>query len=546
MRFGFLNRFSAILSGTGMAPEGPAYRAGGFHGQEFAAWLPPATSADSAVLPNRDLSVARVRDVIRNDPAAQSGVARLVEMLVGAKLTLSSKPDARALGLDATNPAHNKILRELAGSIESEWYQFGNDPQRRCDAQRRLSINGMFRLLARTYVTMNETTAVLKWKPRAGGRYATCVQAFDPDRLSNPNGQPTTQLLRGGIEFDEDGAPIAGHVRNGHPADWYIVPPPLTWTRVPFRTPTGRPVLIHGFEPEREDQARAMTPFAALVKRMRMIGKFSDTELASATVNALFAAFVKSSLPVSEATQAFTPQTVQTLENQRLNYWAKNPAHVGGVRIPIMPIGDSIEINNSPRQTTAFPAFTKTFLQSIAAALGVSYQQLSGDWESINYSSARAALNEVWRHVAMLFAAFVDQVVLPIHYAQLEEAFDRGYVKAPAGCPDFWEMPGAYLKARWIGPGRGYVDPVKEAQGASLRMGAMISTLEDECADMGRDLEETLDQIANEEAMLAERKLTRTLSAGSGLTPDPSDAGNDPDAVDDTSKESPKDKKAAA
>ncbi|CUT12528.1 Phage portal protein [Bradyrhizobium sp.] len=522
------DRIAAIRSGCGDVPE-PAYRAGGFRGQEFAAWAPPPTSADSAVLPYRDLSVARTRDVVRNDPTAASGVARLVEMLVGAKLTLSSKPDARALGMDATDKGHRKILRDLAAGIESEWYQFGNDPQRRCDAQQRLSINGIFRLLARTFATMNETTAVMKWKPARGGRYATCIRAVDPDRLSNPYSQPTTQGLRGGIEFDDDGVPLGYHLRNGHPADWYIVPAPLTWTRIPARTASGRPVFIHGFEPEREDQARAMTPFASLVKRLHMVGKFSDTELASATVNALFAAFVKSSLPVGEATAAFTPQTVQTMEGKRLNYWAENPARIGGVRIPVMPIGDEIQINSSPRQTTAFPDFQKAFLQSIAAALGISYQQLSGDWESINYSSARAALNEVWRHIQMLFAAFVDQVVLPIHYCQLEEAFDRGYIKRPSGCPDFWDMPGAYLRSRWIGPGRGYVDPVKEAQGASLRMGAMISTLEDECADLGRDLEDTLDQIANEEEMLKERSLTRVISAGSGLQPDPSDAGNDED-----------------
>ena len=29
----------------------------------------------------------------------------------------------------------------------------------------------------------------------------------------------------------QDGVPLAYHVRNGHPADWYIVPPPMTWTR---------------------------------------------------------------------------------------------------------------------------------------------------------------------------------------------------------------------------------------------------------------------------------------------------------------------------
>ena len=115
------------------------------------------------------------------------------------------------------------------------------------------------------------------------------------------------------------------------------------------------------------------------------------------------------------------------------------------------------------------------------------------------------------------------------------------YIKPPAGAPDFWDMPGAYLRARWIGPGRGYVDPVKEAQGAGLRISAMISTLEDENADLGRDLTDTLDQQADEEEMLKERGLTRTLSAGSGLLPDPSDAGNDaaPESPSENDKSRP-------
>jgi lambda family phage portal protein len=502
-----------------------AYRSGSYHSQEMAAWRPFSASADAAILPNRDLSIARVRDLVRNDPHAVAGVAKLVDMLIGAGLRSSSKPDMRALGLSPSKKKDAKIARELGEAMEAEWRTFANDPLRRCDAQRRLSMNGMFRLLCRTWVINGETTASLGWKNR--GRYSTCVRAIDPDRLSQPNGAATTATMRAGVEFDDDGEPIAYHVRNGHPSDWYdIRPNALTWTRIPRSTSWGRPVFIHGFEPDREDQARAITPFAALMQRMRMIGKFADTELASAMVNALFAAFVKSSLPVDAVNQAFTPQTL-TYADKRLDHYEKFPAMLNGVRIPVMPVGDEIQINNATRSTVSFPKFQSAFLQSIAAALGVSYEQLSMDWSMVNYSSARAALNEVWRHIMTIFSAFTEQVADPIRLAVIEEAFDRGYIVAPKGLPDFWDMPGAYLRGRWIGPGRGYVDPVKEAQGAGLRMGNMTATLETECADQGGDLEETLDQIAREEAMLKDRGLTRTLSAGSGLLPDPSDAGND-------------------
>lgn len=498
-----------------------AYKAASLASQETYGWRPPLTSGESSTLYDRHLAGTRADDLARNDPHARAGIMRLVDMLIGAGIHLTPQPNARALGLDRGDDKQRVVLHDLAGALKSEWQLFAEDPSRRCDAQRRLSLNGLLRLKARTFVTKGESTGYLTWRPEGAARYATCVRAIDPARLSNPMGQPDTVRLRGGIEYDEEGAPVAYHVRNAHPADWFRFAQALQWTRIPRATAWGRPVFIHGFEPEREDQSRAVTPFAALMTRLRMIGKFADTELASATINALFAAFVSSNLPLAEATAAFTPEAF-TFADRRMAHYEKNPPHLNGVRIPIMPIGDKVEINASPRQTSAFHLFQAAFLQSIASALGLSYEQLAMDWSKTNYSSARAALNEVWRMVQRLFAQFVEQVVTPIYYAQVEEAFDRGYVTAPKGAPGFWDMPAAYLGARWIGPGRGYVDPVKEAEASSTRMGALTSTLERECAEQGADWEDVVDQIAREEAELKARGLTRIVAAPGRVEPDAS------------------------
>jgi lambda family phage portal protein len=500
-----------------------AFRGASLSHQDTYAWRPPITSGDSASLWERQLTQPRVDDLVRNDPHAVAGVNRLVDMLVGAGLRLSPTPNARALGLDQSNDADRKVLKDLAASLKSEWSLFAEDPRRFNDAQRRLSMNGQFRLIARTMSRRGEATGFLTWRPDPNARYATCLRTVDPDRLSNPMGQADTIKLRGGIEFDDHGAPVAYHVRNGHPADYFRYAQLLQWERIPRCTSWGRPVFIHAYEPDREDQSRAVTPFASLMTRLRMIGKFADTELASATVNALFAAFVTSNMPVDQATQAFTPSAM-TYADKRMDYYTAAPPTLNGVRIPVLPVGDEIKVNASPRQTTAFPAFQTAFLQSIAAALGVSYEQLSMDWSKVNYSSARAALNEVWRHIQTLFAVFTEQVVTPIYYAQVEEAFDRGYVVAPKGAPDFWAAPGAYLNARWIGPARGYVDPTKEAEAAGIRMGNFTSTLEKEAADAGMDWEENLDQIAVEEAALKARGLTRIIAAPGRIANDPNDA----------------------
>jgi capsid protein len=70
-------------------------------------------------------------------------------------------------------------------------------------------------------------------------------------------------------------------------------------------------------------------------------------------------------------------------------------------------------------------------------------------------------------------------------------------------------MPAAWAASRWIGSPRGYVDPVKEAQGASMRLDNMTSTLEAECAEQGLDFEDVLDQRQYEDEELRRRGLAR-------------------------------------
>lgn len=77
---------------------------------------------------------------------------------------------------------------------------------------------------------------------------------------------------------------------------------------------------------------------------------------------------------------------------------------------------------------------------------------------------------------------------------------NKGLVDAP----DFYENRYAYTRCKWIGPGRGWVDPVKEAQACQLRMEIGLSTLENECASQGLDWEEVVEQRLREKNKLRE------------------------------------------
>jgi capsid protein len=86
-------------------------------------------------------------------------------MLVGASIRMAARPDPDALGFDRKDKAQRDVVRQLARQLDKEFRLFLKDPLKRCDAQRKLTGQGMFRLAARTFSTLNETCATMMWRP---------------------------------------------------------------------------------------------------------------------------------------------------------------------------------------------------------------------------------------------------------------------------------------------------------------------------------------------------------------------------------------------
>lgn len=494
------------LASSGLKPLASTFfRGAETRSQALSNWMPPGASADKAVLRERRLIADRAEDLARNNPIAIAAITRLVDMIVGAGLRFSSKPSAAALGIS------REEALDLGKQIERELVRHAQDPRKRFDAQRKVSANGMYRLMARSFAKLNEACVISTWR-EGQGPYETAFMAVDPERLSNPLGRRDDDTLRGGVEIDRFGAPVAYNVRNRHPGDGFGIGG-NSWERVPRETAWGRPVFLHVFEPEREDQNRPISPFAALMPILRMKGTLSELELAAAAVNAMYSTHVKSNLPFAEVAASMEPQAyaeaTSNYADKRLDYFEKQPVKINGVRVPVLPIGDDIVINGSSRQTAGVAEFDDVFNDLIASRMGMSRQQVLMNFAKLNYSSSRTVLNETWRMVRRLVAQFVEQGPIPMALCVVEEAIDKGYIKMPRGCRRLWDEPAGWMAGRWIGPGRGWVDPVKEAESASLRMETMVSTLEMECAEQGLDYEEVLDQIAREENEIKSRGLTR-------------------------------------
>ena len=517
-----------------------SHQAADLGAQAVAGWMPPLLSPDAEWLYERDLSVARIRDLVRNDGWARAAVDRMVDMTVGATFRLSAKPDAVALGIDQA------AADALALKIEAKWRKFAQDPTFRADAERALPVVGLFGLAARELVATGEACAVLRWLPKRGWPFATALQMVDADRLSNPNGAPDDEKTRGGVECDADGAAVAYHFRDGHPSDWFTGGKSNIWTRIERFERLGdweRPKVLHLFEKRRPGQRRGVSLLVAALVKQRLLSKYSEAEVKAAALNGSIVGAIYTQMGSEYAAEALGSadgsQDWGAFNAARTNFYGERRL-MDEARFVTMFPSDRLDLNSTPRQVSGYPAFQKAFLQGFAASLGISYEQLSMDWTSTNYSSARAALNETWRTIQRLRAVIVWGFVQPFYTAWLEDAIDTGEVELPEGAPDFYDEPAAYAQAEWVGPGRGYVDPVKEAQAAIARIKGRISTYEREAAEQGGDWILNLQPSAREEqafrelgVALPDDKSMMGHNGGPSIQEDDDRAG----AADDRSRE---------
>lgn len=487
-----------------------AYDAANMSSAEMQEWNPWLRSPDGEINADRDRVVARTRDIVRNDGWASGGVTRILDSAIGSQFRLVSKPDYRALS--AYSSSFDSVWGDEFGrAAEAEWRMFADDVGKHCDAARQLTMTQMFWTAMRHQLIDGDALGVLLWTPErvgeGGARYATSVQLVDPDRLSNPQQQMDADTLRGGCQIDSLGATVGYHIRQAHQGDWFGAVQSMKWDYFPRETPWGRPIVVHSFDVERRGQHRGTSILAPILGAMRMLSGYDRAELQQALIQTIFANFIQSPFDPEDVRNALDDGELTEYQKLRQDHHERNPLSLNGAQIPVLAPGEEIKSVAATRPNSGFEAFQGAVLRRFAAQTGQSAEQLSWDYSKTNYSSARAAMLEAWKTLIRRRNNFAIGFPNPIYGAVMEEMFDKRRLPLPRNAPSFLAMRTAYMGNRWIGPGRGWVDPVAERQGAVLGMEAGFGTLEDECAEQGRDYEETLDQRQVEIRMMKERGL---------------------------------------
>lgn len=501
-----------------------AYEAASFAHKDLADWIPRSVSGQSGLSNEREFISDRVQDIARNDGWGSASMSRQLDLVVGSGWRASVDLPAATLNLG------DDEADELGDAFEEAFADYANDPGFWCDAQRQGPMARVLGLFYRHRISDGEGFAELCWDENRGGDYSTFVKVIDPDRISNPFDEADTADQRAGVQLDEHGAATGYWVRTSHPDDDYLWGSGSPdWVLVERETEWGRPVMLHAFEAECAGQFRGSSPLAPILRKLKQMVRYDEAELQAAMVNAVLAAFITSPgdhEALAEAlTNSDTRDKFDELNAQRLMQYRSAPPRIPGGTANFLYPGDQVTLTNPGHPNSGFEPFFRAALRNVASTVGLTYEQLTMDWSQVNYSSARAALLEVWRGLTARKDMVAAQFMNRIWRAWLEEAIDIGKVKLPTKAPSFHANIAAWCRVDWIGPARGWVDPEKEAKAAALRLSGKFSNLERECAEQG------IDWKSNARKLARQRRFFESL----GLDPDPAQ----PETRSETSTEEP-------
>ena len=486
---------------SGEAVTRGAYQGASYDHPSFAGWKAGNYSGQSALSQSRSTLVDRLNDVARNDGWGAAGTSRLVDNIIGAGWKLAARPNHTTLNLTFDQ------AEAIATQIEGLWRDYTQDVDMWCDAERTKNMAGILGLAARNrFGPEGESFAIIVWQDDAP-LFSTAVHMIDPARCSNPKGTLDSEYLRDGVAIDGYGAPVGYHFRRSHPGDVYAGNTQLwSWEYVSRATEWGRPIVVHAFDPKRPGMTRGASDWAPIMRSIKQSTDYEDFESQAAMLNAIMAAFIETPFDPEEMMNALDADGGEgtigkiygEISQAQKAYYGAAPINLPGVRVNTLLPGEKAELTKPEHPNANFEVFVNAALRKVASAVGLTYEQLTMDWSQVNYSSARAALLEIWRGFTAKKSSFAAQFMAPIYRAWLEEIFDKGLIELPEGVVSFEENPAAWCHADWIGPGRGWIDPLREAQAAGERLDRKLTTLQQESAEQGRDWKMDADQLARE------------------------------------------------
>lgn len=496
--------------------------------RETVNWQPSTRSPDQFINRVKPMADARGQDMDRNDGLAHGVVTTHKDYIVGAHYRLSCKPSWKFLGAD------EGWANEMQEAVEELWTLSADSPACWLDNSRTLNFTEQIRMGIGVYVATGESLSTCEWIRDDPSRpFKTAIQLLAPALLSNPNNVMDTKTLRAGVQKNNRGAPVGYYFRNSFPSEFYA-PEDSQWRYVKAYKPWGRPQVFHALDPRSPGQTRGIADMVAVLQKMRMTKHFHEITLQAAVVQASYAAAIESELPNGilqgllgadgDAVGGYMSMIGAYMEALSSYLSTANNINIDGAQMPHLFPGTKLNLMPMGTPGGVGTGFEASLNRHICSALGVSYEEYTNDYSETNYSSAKAASAKTERGMNAKKAIIANRNANGWFGVWFEEMWNaKRFPMMKKWTTDKFYDPlcrEAFTRADWIGSGQGQIDEQKETEAAARRIEIGISTLEIECARLGKDYREIILQRARELRMLAENNIPiSTTAPAQGNTP---------------------------
>lgn len=416
----------------------------------FEQWRRPGTSANASILPSLSILRAASRDLTRNNPWAENALRVIVNNTVGAGI------DGQVTSANGTKNA----------TLDNLWTRWAETTE--IDADGRLDISGLQALAMHTIAESGEV--LIRRRYRRGNSGLTIpvqVQILEPDYLDDSKDgllADGSEII-GGVEYNKRGDVVAYWLRECHPGDIMTFRSAVKSYRVPASE------IIHAFDPKRAGQGRGYPWCASAIRRLKDFDDYEDAQLVRQKIAACFAGFIEDMQPPQGATglEKTGPKEAQK-DYMQPGLWE------------FLPPGKKITFGNPPTVQN-YGEYGRFNLMGSAAAYGITYEAMTGDYSNVNFSSGRMGWLEMNRNISRW-----QNTVMRVQILERIAAWFFG------GCTIIGvENAGAYVK--WTYPRREMIDPTKEVPAAIKAMRAGITSLQRVHASQGQDTDEILKEM---------------------------------------------------
>lgn len=524
-------------TGAGALRPGSQYMRGG-RGVTFAGWKPALRETQDEISAAWDDAAARVADLIHNSGWLAGAVDQAVANTVGTGLRLKAIPENETFGMSAAEAS------AWSKTVERRFELWARSAQE-CDVQGLRTFGQMQSAAFRSWLLTGEILAELPLRRRPWNRYATKVRLLPPHRLSRKS-EPLKVLING-VYTDADGMPIGYRAIRKDPFEHDLE------YDVRARDAVGRPRVIHVFEGQ-PGTHRGISPMTPALQVARQFDQLSDATLMASIVQTLFAVTITSDEPTEEVLAGLlTPQEQAQMAAQGVSpmeayidmvagFYEGSTLNVGiNGRLAHLFPGQELKFHTSNQPSSNYREFSMHLLRELARCLGLTYESATGDNNGATYSSLQAATTEIFAITKARRQNILAPFCQPIYEAWLEEEIAAGGLAFPGGYEAFLANRTAACRAEWFGAARPTADDLKKAKAHEVWKGLGVMSDAMICNDLGTDVDDVYQQLAQERALRAEYGLPEpmAMSAGGGSVglmaggADPlGDPNNNPDAED--------------